>query len=249
MAVLTLPAPVALRKAPDVGRRATPRSPKLMAAIGCSIAVHAIVLLGVSAMRATTADLPVTGAVMLITLEPPSAVDPQRKIAPYAPPAEARPDATPAAAGQTASPRSAPSRPVAVADAAEAPAVTAPPPAAQPLVGPAAPTSLAVRPLAASPAPAAAAEDPLAAYRRALWAELAAHAPAAVPGSGVATVVLGLDGAGGLRFVRLARSSGRPTFDRASLAAIREAAPFPPPPPGTPAEDLVFEVPIRAKAP
>ncbi|WP_374453048.1 energy transducer TonB [Phenylobacterium sp.] len=83
-------------------------------------------------------------------------------------------------------------------------------------------------------------------YRRRVWTHLATHAPSAPPGTGSARVMFGLDETGGVLFVRLARSSGRPAFDRACLASVRAAAPLPSPPAGTARADLVFEVPIEA---
>ncbi|MDO8380221.1 energy transducer TonB [Phenylobacterium sp.] len=90
------------------------------------------------------------------------------------------------------------------------------------------------------------AEDQLTDYRRRLWAHLAAHAPAAPSGSGTVSVAFGLDESGTLLFVRLARSSGRPAFDRACLASVRAAAPLPAPPEGIAQADLMFTVPIKA---
>ena len=61
-------------------------------------------------------------------------------------------------------------------------------------------------------------------------------------------VMFGLDEGGAILFVRLARSSGRPAFDRACLASVRAAGPLPTPPVGTPREELVFTAPIQAAA-
>lgn len=90
------------------------------------------------------------------------------------------------------------------------------------------------------------AEAELADYRQRVWAHLAARAPSARAGSGTTTVMFGLDESGAILFVRLVRSSGRPAFDRACLAAVRAAAPLPPPPTGTARDDLVFTIPIKA---
>lgn len=83
-------------------------------------------------------------------------------------------------------------------------------------------------------------------FNRRVWAHLAEHAPTAPPGSGTAVVVFRLDAQGNVLFVRLARSSGRPDFDRACLASVRSASPLPKPPEGTRPEELAFTVPIRA---
>ena len=79
-----------------------------------------------------------------------------------------------------------------------------------------------------------------------LTAHLAAHAPSVPLSSGTAWVKFSLDESGALLSVRLGRSSGRPVFDRACLASIRAAQPFPQPPPGISRAGLIFEVPITA---
>lgn len=83
-------------------------------------------------------------------------------------------------------------------------------------------------------------------YGQRVWAHLAAHAPSAPLSSGTAWVKFSLDESGALLSVRLGRSSGRPVFDRACLASIRAAQPFPQPPPGISRAGLIFEVPITA---
>ncbi len=83
-------------------------------------------------------------------------------------------------------------------------------------------------------------------YGQRVWAHLAAHAPSAPLSSGTAWVQFSLDESGALLSVRLGRSSGRPVFDRACLASIRAAQPFPQPPPGISRAGLIFEVPITA---
>ena len=109
-----------------------------------------------------------------------------------------------------------------------------------------APAVPAETPPSAPRSPAPSAEERLADYRRRLWLHLAAHAPAAPAGSGTVSVVFGVDARGALLFARLARSSGRPAFDRAGLASVRAAVPLPAPPEGIDPADLVFTVPIRA---
>lgn len=97
----------------------------------------------------------------------------------------------------------------------------------------------------AQPSPSSSA-SPLEAFRKAVWNRLAEHAPAARTGAGVARVTFTLSADGALLKVRLARSSGDPAFDRACLAAVRAAAPFPAAPDGAGPSDLVFEAPVRA---
>lgn len=64
------------------------------------------------------------------------------------------------------------------------------------------------------------------------------------PGGGVGRTVVtfGVSGAGGLRFVRLARSSGDSSLDRAAVAAVRRSQPFPRPPKGATGGQLTFSI-------
>ncbi len=61
---------------------------------------------------------------------------------------------------------------------------------------------------------------------------------------GIVVVAIGVTRSGGLQFARISRSSGVATLDQAALAAVRRAAPFPPPPEGTPAALLLKSVPL-----
>lgn len=81
-------------------------------------------------------------------------------------------------------------------------------------------------------------------YGRRVWAHLAVHAPSAPPGAGTAWVSFSLDESGALLGLRLDRSSGRPVFDRACMASVRAAQPFPKPPRGISRAGLGFQVPI-----
>ena len=70
-----------------------------------------------------------------------------------------------------------------------------------------------------------------AAYGSQVWAALARHKPrAGVRGS--ATVVFSIGENGGLRGVKLGRSSGNQRIDQLALQTVRSAAPYPPPPAG-----------------
>ncbi|MDO8323663.1 MAG: energy transducer TonB [Phenylobacterium sp.] len=200
-----------------------------MAAIGASIVAHAVAAWGVASLRPVAEPAPQQA--MMVQLLPPlprsAAGGRDRSSAPPKP-------------GRQAAPRQ-PTGPVATLDdraAAMASPAEPPPSGAAPGAASAA--------LPQTPRPSA--EDRLADYRRRLWAHLAAHAPAAPPGSGTVSVVFGVDPRGALLFARLARSSGRPAFDRAGLASVRAAVPLPPPPDGVDAADLVFTVPIQAAA-
>lgn len=220
-----------------------------MAAIGISIAVHAVAVLGMSTLKAAPSFVAEPATAIFVTLvEAPPRATPRPTPAAPRPPEERRPE--PSASGSKSAPVEPARAPL--QHAAAAPATKGEPEESAPRPWPL-PIASASNPPAAQPsAPAAPAngpaEDPLAEYKRRVWAQLAAHAPAAAPGSGVATAVLGLDESGAILFVRLARSSGQPAFDRACLKAIRAASPLPKPPAGVGRDALVFEVPIRARS-
>lgn len=203
------------------------RRGQLITAAGSAMA-HALALLALAAVRPeATATAPQAMNVQLVS--------PLQRPAPVAPrPPEARP-----VARRPPSPERAPAASQAAVSGGgvEASAAALAPEPAPADSGPPAP------PAAERPAPPS---RPVDAYRHAVWRRLADHPPAARPGSGVARVRFSLNPAGQLVSVRLMRSSGRPAFDRACLAAVRAAAPFPPAPESADASDLVFEAPIRS---
>ncbi|NUB06935.1 TonB family protein [Azospirillum sp. Vi22] len=97
----------------------------------------------------------------------------------------------------------------------------------------------------------AAASEPVSASRGAMvdygaqvWAWIGRHKPEKVVGGGQATVKLTLGTAGEVLDAAILTSSGDAALDRAALAAVRKASPFPTPPPGLTAEDRVFSVPF-----
>lgn len=63
-------------------------------------------------------------------------------------------------------------------------------------------------------------------------AAIGRHKPKAVGAGGSATVSFAIGPGGGLRSLRISRSSGKAPLDQAALASVRNAAPFPPPPAG-----------------
>jgi TonB family protein len=63
--------------------------------------------------------------------------------------------------------------------------------------------------------------------------------------TGVAQLGFVIDRAGRLVASRIVRSSGFAALDQETLATVRRAEPFPPPPPGMPGERFDFAVPIR----
>ncbi len=70
------------------------------------------------------------------------------------------------------------------------------------------------------------------AYASKVWSALARHKPRAGQ-SGSALVMFAIGENGGLRGLRIGRSSGNARIDQLALATVRGAAPFPPPPSGT----------------
>jgi protein TonB len=69
-------------------------------------------------------------------------------------------------------------------------------------------------------------------YDQKVWAALAHHRPHVEQG-GSAVVSFAVGPAGGLRGVRISRSSGNSRLDQMAVAAVRGAAPFPAPPLGS----------------
>jgi len=81
------------------------------------------------------------------------------------------------------------------------------------------------------------------AYAARVRADIGRHKPKAV-GVGSATVTFAIGESGGLRSVRISRSSGKAQLDQAALASVRSAAPFPPPPAGLNPGDLSYAIQI-----
>ncbi|WP_211104884.1 energy transducer TonB family protein, partial [Azospirillum formosense] len=141
-----------------------------------------------------------------------------------------------------------------------------PPPPPKPLPKPKPPVKATPKPQAAtasspSPTPSAesgtgtgrnaAAVEPVSAspgamvdYGAQVWAWIGRHKPEKVVGGGQATVKLTLGTAGEVLDASILTSSGDAALDRAALAAVRKASPFPTPPPGLTAQDRVFSVPF-----
>jgi protein TonB len=81
-------------------------------------------------------------------------------------------------------------------------------------------------------------------YAARVRAKVASNRPSVRGRGGTAQVSFGVSPSGALSYVRLSRSSGNPAFDSAALSAVRRAAPFGPPPPGTSAAQLRFSIPF-----
>jgi len=82
-------------------------------------------------------------------------------------------------------------------------------------------------------------------YAAMVRARIARNSPSSLGQRGTAIVRFSISPSGGLRSVRLTRSSGHIVLDRASLRSVRRAAPFPRPPRGMSAAQLRFSIPFR----
>jgi len=82
-------------------------------------------------------------------------------------------------------------------------------------------------------------------YAATVRARIARNRPSSRGRRGTAVVRFAISRGGGLRYARLARSSGDGALDRAAIASVRRAAPFPRPPRGMSAGQLTFSIPFR----
>jgi len=82
-------------------------------------------------------------------------------------------------------------------------------------------------------------------YAGLVRARIARNRPSSRGRRGTAIVRFAISRSGRLRYARLARSSGDRTLDRAALASVRRASPFPRPPRGMSARQLTFSIPFR----
>lgn len=80
-------------------------------------------------------------------------------------------------------------------------------------------------------------------YASRVRARIAGNRPRSV-GRGRVVVSFGLTASGGLRYARIARSSGNAGVDRAALSAVRRSSPFPRPPKGASSGQLRFSIPF-----
>lgn len=79
-------------------------------------------------------------------------------------------------------------------------------------------------------------------YASRVRAKVSGHVPRSGAGKGSVVVSFGVTTSGGLSFARIAKSSGNAATDRAVLAGVRSAAPFPAPPAGASPSQLRFSV-------
>jgi len=82
-------------------------------------------------------------------------------------------------------------------------------------------------------------------YAGIVRARIARNRPSGRGRRGTAVVRFAISRSGGLRYVRLSRSSGNGTLDRAAVSSVRRAAPFPRPPRGMSAGQRTFSIPFR----
>ncbi len=80
-------------------------------------------------------------------------------------------------------------------------------------------------------------------YASRVRARIAGNRPRSV-GRGRVVVSFGLTASGGLRYARIARSSGNAGVDRAAISAVRRSSPFPRPPKGASTGQLRFSIPF-----
>lgn len=79
-------------------------------------------------------------------------------------------------------------------------------------------------------------------YASRVRAKVSGHVPRSGAGKGSVVVSFGVTNTGGLSYARIAKSSGNAATDRAVLAGVRSAAPFPAPPAGASPSQLRFSV-------
>ena len=82
-------------------------------------------------------------------------------------------------------------------------------------------------------------------YAAHVRAQVARHKPAGWGLRGTAVVMFGITTTGALAYASLSQSSGKPGLDRAALAAVEGASPFPAPPAGATTAQLQFSIPFH----
>jgi protein TonB len=82
-------------------------------------------------------------------------------------------------------------------------------------------------------------------YAALVRARVAGNRPSGGTAGGTAIIAFGLTSSGALAYARIARSSGNAANDRIAFAAVRGAAPFPPPPTGATPNQLQFTIPYH----
>ena len=93
-------------------------------------------------------------------------------------------------------------------------------------------------------APASASRGSIINYARRARAKINRYRPPGKGRRGVVQISFGLSATGELEYAQLKKSSGNAKLDEAAVAAVRNAAPFDPPPPGSRPEQLRFSIPF-----
>jgi len=105
-----------------------------------------------------------------------------------------------------------------------------------------------VAPSASVPAqPGRADEDAVRRYAERVWAHLLAHRPRGLRLRGTVLLAFSLSRDGTVTQAAIARPSGEDTLDRAVLAGLAAASPFPPPPAAFDDAALSFTVPVQVR--
>jgi protein TonB len=110
------------------------------------------------------------------------------------------------------------------------------------------PASESVVPTDSAPVPPGRAdEDAVRRYAEAVWTHLLAHRPRGVRRRGTVLLAFTLSRDGSVAGAAIARSSGEDLLDRAVLAGLTAAAPFPSPPDAIGDTALSFTVPVQVR--
>lgn len=87
----------------------------------------------------------------------------------------------------------------------------------------------------------------LASYKATVHQRIQSRRPSGLRAPRAARVAFAIGPSGALRYASISTSSGNAAFDNAVLAAVRRAAPFPPPPKGTMPAQLQFVLPFTSR--
>ena len=93
--------------------------------------------------------------------------------------------------------------------------------------------------------PSGKADDRLRVYGQMVWASIMAHKPAGIRLRGTVTLTFSLLRDGRLGAAAVSTSSGSDSLDQVALAALHDAAQFPPPPEGMSGQSLTFSIPFQ----
>lgn len=201
--------------------------------LGLSVLVHLLALAAVLQMTAVPAVLEGHEerlSIEIVALQP----DPVPKV----------PTPAPAPPEPVDAPTPAKPKPILRPQAAVRQAAPSPQPEVSSTAVAMAPSSASEPSVAAAPAKPSIADDSLQKYGQEVWAQIIRHKPRGIRFQGVVQLSFSLSARGDLLTSEVARSSGMGSLDQAALTALRDAAPFSPPPEGATAEQLTFTIPF-----